>query len=296
MISGRGFGFSAAADATSVGSQRTTQPYVTGTSVLGCKYKDGVMIMADTLGSYGSLAMFKHAERIRKINEFTIFGAGGEYSDVQAIDKQLQALNVNDFVNDDGVVLSPSEYWTYLHRWLYNRRSKVNPLWNQIIVAGMDKGKSFLGAVDLYGSHWQDNIIATGYGQHLGLPILRNEWRPDMSADEARSLLEKAMTVLLYRDCRTLNSIQWATVSTGGVQISEPYTLPTYWEYKRFIDPNQTARKENNQNAQPFPSVHSFGPFVHCHRIICRQWQFPSHRIAFALMPRPMNGDDNCPF
>ena len=36
--------------------KRTQQPIVTGTSVLGIKYKDGVMLAADTLASYGSLA------------------------------------------------------------------------------------------------------------------------------------------------------------------------------------------------------------------------------------------------
>lgn len=30
--------------------QHTKYPYVTGTSVIGIKYKDGVMIVADTLG------------------------------------------------------------------------------------------------------------------------------------------------------------------------------------------------------------------------------------------------------
>jgi 20S proteasome subunit beta 7 len=31
--------------------QHTQQPIVTGTSVLGIKYKDGVMLAADTLGT-----------------------------------------------------------------------------------------------------------------------------------------------------------------------------------------------------------------------------------------------------
>jgi 20S proteasome subunit beta 7 len=30
--------------------QHTKYPYVTGTSVIGLKYKDGVLIVADTLG------------------------------------------------------------------------------------------------------------------------------------------------------------------------------------------------------------------------------------------------------
>lgn len=33
-------------------------PYVTGTSVLGIVYKDGIMLAADTLGEHMSAALF----------------------------------------------------------------------------------------------------------------------------------------------------------------------------------------------------------------------------------------------
>ena len=63
----------------------TKRPIVTGTSVLGIQYKDGVMLAADTLGSYGSLARFKDLRRIRKVGARTLVGASGEYSDFQHI-------------------------------------------------------------------------------------------------------------------------------------------------------------------------------------------------------------------
>ena len=43
--------------------KHTMQPIVTGTSVLGIKTKHGVVIAADTLGSYGSLARFRDIKR-----------------------------------------------------------------------------------------------------------------------------------------------------------------------------------------------------------------------------------------
>ena len=52
----------------------TKRPIVTGTSVLGIQYKDGVMLAADTLGSYGSLARFKDLRRIRKVGARTLVG------------------------------------------------------------------------------------------------------------------------------------------------------------------------------------------------------------------------------
>ncbi len=39
--------------------EHTLKPIVTGSSVVGIKYRDGVMLAADTLASYGSLARYK---------------------------------------------------------------------------------------------------------------------------------------------------------------------------------------------------------------------------------------------
>lgn len=63
--------------------QRTTSPIVTGTTVLGMKYKGGVMLAADTLASYGSMARYKDVRRIRQVGESTLIGASGEISDFQ---------------------------------------------------------------------------------------------------------------------------------------------------------------------------------------------------------------------
>jgi len=206
---------------------------------LGLKYKDGVILLADTLGSYGSMSMFKSVSRIVKVNDFTLLGAGGEYSDFQYLQRVLHDLTTKDFSYADGAVLNPKEIHSYLSRVLYNRRSKVNPLWNSLITAGFRSGESFLGFVDLYGSNFTADILATGYGQHLALPLLRKYHRLDLTFDEAKELLESCMKVLIYRDTKTLNSFQLATITAEGPKISDPYSIPTFWEYKRFIDPHK---------------------------------------------------------
>lgn len=58
-------------------------PSVTTTSVLGIKFKDGVVLAADMLGSYGSLARYRNCPRLLKINEQTILGSSGDYADFQ---------------------------------------------------------------------------------------------------------------------------------------------------------------------------------------------------------------------
>ena len=51
--------------------------------MLGIKFDGGIVIAADKLGSYGSLARFKNLSRLLKINDTTVIGAGGDYADFQ---------------------------------------------------------------------------------------------------------------------------------------------------------------------------------------------------------------------
>jgi len=213
-------------------SRRTLDPLVTGTSVIGIKYADGIMMAADTLASYGSLARFRNIERIRIVGKNTLVAGSGEYSDFQYIMVSLEELVDSDNALDDGHHLQPKEIYSYLTRMLYNRRNKFDPLWNQIIVAGVsDKNQIFLGQVDLMGTAFEDNTLATGYGAFIARPLLRHAYRPNLSEAEAKDVLERCMRVLYYRDGRSLNKIQIAKATATTIEISKPYELPTEWRH-----------------------------------------------------------------
>lgn len=176
--------------------------------------------------------------RIRPVGDFTLLGAGGEYSDYQYIMQQLDRATTHDYCVDDGSTLDPSNVHSLLTRMMYQRRNKGDPLWNSLIVAGCKPGKGpFLGYVDSIATAYEGDFIATGYGGHLAIPIMRNEWKADMTEEEAFGLLRKCMEVLYYRDCRTLNRITFATVTEDGANVREPVHLKTEWEYALFVKP-----------------------------------------------------------
>jgi len=210
---------------------QTQDPIVTGTSVLGIKYKDGVMLASDTLLSYGSMARFKDINRIIKVGKYTLIGGTGEYSDFQYIEDLLDEMTTEEYCLDDGATLNPKEIYNYLTRVMYNRRNKFDPLYNQLVIAGFRDGKSFLGQVDLVGTQFEDDTIGTGYGGYIARPLLRNAYRNDLTAQEAKVILEDCMRVLYYRDARSINRIQIASASADGVVISKPYELETDWEH-----------------------------------------------------------------
>jgi len=216
----------------------TLTPTVTGTSVVAVKYRGGVMLACDTLGSYGTLARFKDVRRVFKSGRSTLVAGDGELSDLQFIEKLLGEMNVTEVCHDDGNTAGPRDALTYLARLFYRRRTNVNPLWNNVVVAGWDEQthEPFLGTTDMIGTVYEEKFLATGIGMHMALPILRAGWREDLTEGDARALLEQCMRVLYYRDTTTINRITFAKASAGPtLTIDEPVTLRTEWGFRSFV-------------------------------------------------------------
>ncbi|KZF24646.1 proteasome endopeptidase complex, beta subunit [Xylona heveae TC161] len=211
--------------------QHTQSPIVTGTSVLAIKFKDGVVIAADNLASYGSLARFTDVKRLRTFNDTTVVGFGGDVSDMQYLDRLLNSLDIEENYYPEGHRLNAQNLHTYLTKVMYKRRSDFNPLWNAILVAGLDgEEKPFLAYVDLLGTRYSSPSLATGFGAHLAQPVLR-EYVPDEKAAEnltqetAVEAIKKCMKVLFYRDARSLDKYSIAVITKEGVDLKEDEKL-----------------------------------------------------------------------
>lgn len=224
----------------------TQQPIVTGASVLGIKYADGVMLAADTMASYGNLARYKDTRRLQRVGDNTLIGASGEISDFQSLMDMLENMHQGDLNQDDGYTKSPTEIYNYLRAVMYNRRNKGNPLWNQLLVAGFREGAPFLGYVDLIGTAYEENYIATGFGAYLAMPLIRERWHADMEEGEARALLEDCLRVMFYRDCKASNRIQIAKATADGTLVSEPFELPTDWDVGTFYTRQLTGSADTS--------------------------------------------------
>lgn len=216
-------------------------PYVTGTSVLGLTFNGGVVIASDMLGSYGSTKRYKSIQRVQKINDTTIIGASGELSDFQYLLNQLDEVATDEFCMDDGLTRGPKEYYSWLTQVLYARRNKFDPLWNSLVVGGLEDDKPFLGTIGMIGTHYTDGHVATGFGNHLARPLFRERHKAEMSEEDAVTLIKDALRVCYYRDKNSINKFQTAIVTKSGVRISEPFTLETQWSYKHFVDPTAKA-------------------------------------------------------
>jgi len=216
---------------TSGPNRHTQSPVVTGTSVVALKFSDGVVIAADNLASYGSLARFTDVKRLRTFADTTVVGFGGDVSDMQYLDRLLLSLNTEEAYNSSGHTLNAKNLHTYLSKVFYKRRSDFNPLWNQVLVAGLDDNeKPFLASADLLGTTFSAPSLASGFGAHLAQPLLRKVAPDEQAAAkltkaQAVEAVKESMKVLFYRDARSLDKFSIAVVSREGIDLKEDERL-----------------------------------------------------------------------
>merc|ERR1712098_264318 len=178
--------------------QKTLSPVVMGSSVIAFQFKDGVIMAADMLGSYGSLARFRNCPRLYKVNDTTIIGASGDYADFQFLTNEIEQQVIDDECADDGFTLTPTALHSWMTRVLYNRRSQFNPLWNTYLVVGLEK-------------------------------------KPETSQAEAVALIDRCMKLLYYRDARSLNKYQMAIVTKDGIEVKGPIKSDANWEIAHLV-------------------------------------------------------------
>lgn len=223
----------------SFGTKRNASNITTGSSVLGIKFDDGVLIAADTLVSYGSLARFQNIDRVFKINENILMGGSGDFADIQSIKRSIDQKMIEDQYWQDGIKMKPKELSSWMSKVLYNRRTRMNPYCIDVVIGGIDENKlPFLGNVDLRGRFYDDYVVATGFARHLAIPLVR-ENKPrdrDFNFEEASSLIRKAMEVLYYRDTRNISKYTvGACFRNGECNVGGPYKVNEKWTFASMI-------------------------------------------------------------
>jgi 20S proteasome subunit beta 7 len=159
-----------------------------------------------------------------------VVGFGGDVSDMQYLDRHLTELGIDEEYTHGSTEpprLNAANLHKYLSKLFYSRRSNFDPLWNHVLVAGLDDDdKPFLAAADLLGTTYTSPSLATGFGSALAQPIMRLH-APDEAAaakltrEQAVDVIKECMKVLFYRDARSLDFYSIAVVTKAGIDLKE---------------------------------------------------------------------------
>ncbi|EYC25591.1 hypothetical protein Y032_0011g1290 [Ancylostoma ceylanicum] len=232
-------------------------PTCTGTSVIALQYDRGVVLMTDRVVSYGKTARYKNVSRQYKVNNNIIVAFGGDHADFQWLQNVIERQVLTwKMIGQD---LSPKALHGYLTSLMYARyvfpfgvlglglntllysRTRMNPLWNTLIVAGVeDEEKNnketsnpFIGVITQKGVAYQTKHVATGIAAMLLNQAVEDEWRKKgekLTRPEAEAILRKALELTIYHDCCADNDFELGVVDAEeGVILGKQETIIGDW-------------------------------------------------------------------
>ena len=219
----------------------TTQPIYVGSSVIGMKYKNGVIIAADTRLNYGSMCKLVNIEdRIQQLTPRTLIGYSGEDSDLQETSRQLHALALSDTL-EGSPCFGPVEIANYLASLHYYKRNKMNPYLNSVVTGGVNwNGEMVLMNIDPFGTLLEANYFTTSMAHYFCNSLIKPQYPKDpneMTKEKAMHLLNQCFEVLFYRHTMAGNEIKYATIEKDGDDIKYgegKFTVESKWNYDQF--------------------------------------------------------------
>ena len=229
-------------------NKHTLSPVYVGGSVIGMKFREGIIIACDTRINYGSIAkMMNVNERCSQINDRTLISSTGEYSDYQEVCRLLKERAQEDSLGAESY-LGPDELANYLSSMHYNRRNKANPFWNNTIIGGLDwENKPTLHSIDQFGTLLKGDYLLAGMAQYFCHAIIHPLYPTNYETLERNSamfMIEDCFRTLFYRDTKAGNKIKFGIMTTVN---GEPHyeevirELSSEWNYERFL--NQANEK-----------------------------------------------------
>lgn len=210
-----------------------------GGSVVALKYDGGVLMAADTLLAYGSLAKQPNIPRIRIIGNNSAICCSGDYADFNKmfgeLSDQIEGSRMEVGIRDP----KPQALFSYLHRTVYHARNQFDPFMCKFIFAGVDPvtKQSLIGAVDSVGTKWTDGCAASGMAAYNALPLMRRALEStngSLTRDQAMAVIEDCCRIIFYRECRAINRFQVADIRADGVTINDPKVMDTNFEFEGF--------------------------------------------------------------
>lgn len=187
----------------------------TGTTTVGIKVKDGVVLAADTQASLDHMVETLNIKKIIPITDRIAITTAGSVGDVQMLARYLEAearyyyftwgrpMTTKAMVNLLSNILNENRWFPYLV---------------QIIIGGY-VDEPTIANLDPFGGLIFDDYTATGSGTPFAIAVLEEGYREDLTIEEAKELAIRAVRAAGRRDVYTgSKKVQVVTITKDGMK------------------------------------------------------------------------------
>lgn len=178
------------------------EPISTGTTIMAFKYRDGIMLAADSRTSSGVFVNSRITNKLDELTENIIICRSGSAADTQLITRRIQS-EIKKLSVIENSLPSVDKAAELAGKIIYENRERLVA---GLIIAGYD-GEFKISKINVCGSIQKDNDLALGgSGSRFLFGFCDNYYRPNMDFEEALKFARTSIKMAIDRD-----------VSSGGV-------------------------------------------------------------------------------
>jgi proteasome beta subunit len=195
-------------------AQQNGLAWIPGATTIGVVFKDGVILAAEKRVTYGYFVASKGGKKVFKITDRIGVACAGLVGDMQILAREVEA-QAELFSMDVGRPISVRAASKLMANILFNRR--YTPLITQTIVGGLDEEGTALFVLDVLGSLIPDKYAAVGSGTEIAIGVLEEGYKDEMTAEEAKQLVTRAIKSAISRDAMSGDGIDFLTITKEGI-------------------------------------------------------------------------------
>ena len=187
-----------------------------GTTTVGIKATDGVVLCADMRASAGYFIANNNTMKIQKIDEHAGMTMAGGVADAQNITDILRYhANMHRIQKHDPI---PIKSLTRLTSLIFHQ-NRGYPFIADILVGGYDNAGPALYNIDMFGSAEEKNYVTTGSGSPVAYGLLEEEYHDDLTVEEAKVIALRAVKAAIMRNIGTGDGINIVIIDKNGFRL-----------------------------------------------------------------------------
>lgn len=183
----------------------------TGTTTVGLICKDAVVFGTDKRATMAYFIASKISEKLYEIQEHLWMTTAGGVADTQYLVDILKAeTTIYQLAHDDKPMMVKSA-GKLLSNVLY--QNKLFPFQVGLMLGGVteEEGPSLLD-ISAYGSILPQKYCAVGSGQNFSYGVLEARYKDNLTINEGKEIVKKAVTSSIIRDMASGNGIDIAVI------------------------------------------------------------------------------------
>lgn len=203
----------------------------TGTTTIGIKVKDGVVLASDQRATMGNLIAHSHVQKVYQLSDNIGMTIAGVVGDAQLMVRYMQS-EISVYSMRKGAPMSVTAAATLVASVIRQG------FYLGLIVGGYDKTGGHIFSIDGAGGYIEDDYCSVGSGSVFALGALETTFKKDMTRDEGINAAITALNSARRRDNCTGDGMLVSFIGPNGYEALSAEEIRSRCESMGFAFPN----------------------------------------------------------